>query len=67
MLDLMGGISASRSAKFGVAVSKTSMLNWGVGGGRSAIRSAKFGVVVFEASMLNLMVVDLPVDLPSLV
>ena len=42
-------ISASRAAKFGVAVFKASMFM----GGRSTIRCAKFGVVVFKASMLN--------------
>ena len=48
-----------RSAKFGVAIFKASMLNWL--GGQSALgicellyiyRSAKFGVAVFKASML---------------
>ena len=44
----MGDRSAIRSAKFGVAVFKASMLN-GLGG-----RSAKFGVVVFKTSMLQM-------------
>ena len=46
-----------RSAKFGVAVCKASMLDWE--GGRSASRSAKFGVAVFKASMLDWWGVDL--------
>ena len=50
MLNLEGCTSASRTAKFGVAVFKAFMLDWG---GRSLIRSAKFGVVVFKASMLT--------------
>ena len=60
----VGGRSAIRSAKFGVAVFKASMLN-GLGG-----RSAKFAVVVFKTSMLKWggqWVIDLPLDLPSLV
>ena len=52
-----------RCAKFGVAVIKASMLNWGINLTwlyvhclyicRSAMRCAKFGVALFEASMLN--------------
>ena len=54
-----------RCAKFGVAVFKASMLNWGLGDQsamgicalfyiyRSAIRCAKFGIVVFKTSMLG--------------
>ena len=47
LLDLLGG----RSAKFGAAVFKASILNWQ--GGRSADRSAKFGVAVFKVSILD--------------
>ena len=51
--------SAIRCAKFGVAVFKASLLNWG---GQSSMhiyacfyiyRSSKFGVVVFKASLLK--------------
>ena len=55
-----------RCAKFGVAVFKASMLNWGVGVNllwvyvhcsiyiyRYVIRCAKFGVVVFKVCMLD--------------
>ena len=49
---------SARSAKFGVAVFKASMLNWRRGGVNlewvyvHCAISAKFGVVVFKASML---------------
>ena len=51
--------SAIRCAKFGVAVFKASLLDWGgqLTMGIYALfyiyRSAKFGVVVFKASMLK--------------
>ena len=66
-----------RSAKFGVAVFKASMLPWVyvIVLYRSAMRGAKFGVAVFKVSLFN-WGVNLPwvymhcsiyIDLPSLV
>ena len=51
---LLGGPSAKvgSSAKFGVAVFKASMLDWGVPSAKVG-SSAKLGVAVFKASMLD--------------